>query len=128
MCIRDSKIAKTCVCTAALLTAIAALIQTLGNAQAAPGETAAATYASGTLRMTIPFRGLHPGAGRLTIEVLDPEDNVVGRTERRVDTPRGKGTWREEIALTPAPYLDDLVWHRVHYRFLYADQKNAALE
>src|ERR1019366_266556 len=114
---------------AALLTIAAALIlQSLDNAQAANGGTAVATYSSGTLRVTIPFHGLHPGGGDLTVEVLDPEDGVLGRAERRVDAAEGAGSWREEIQLAKAPSVDDLVWHRVRYRFIYADRKDAAVE
>src|SRR5450756_2229074 len=104
---------------AALLTIAAALIlQSLDNAQAAPGETAIATYTSGTLRVTIPFHGLHAGAGELTVEVLDPEDGVLGRAERRVDAAEGAGSWREEIsfdkALAKPPSVDDLAASYTH--------------
>src|SRR5271157_2140777 len=103
----------------AALSAIAAalILQSLDNAQASPGDRPAATYSGGTLRVVIPFRGLHPGAGQLTVEVLDPEDGVLGRAQRRVDVAEGAGSWREEITLDKAPSLDDMVWHRVRYRF-----------
>src|SRR5450759_1404357 len=128
-----NKTSKSFFFRAASLTIAAALIlQSLDNAQAAPGETAIATYTSGTLRVTIPFHGLHAGAGELTVEVLDPEDGVLGRASRRVDATQVAGSWREEIsfdkALAKPPSVDDLVWHRVRYRFIYADQKDAAFE
>ena len=114
---------------AALLAVVAALIfPSLENALAAAGDKPAATYSSGTLRVTIPFHGLHPGAGELTVEVLDPEDGVLGRAAHRVVVAEGAGSWREEIALAKAPSLDDLVWHRLRYRFTYADQKDAAAQ
>ena len=113
---------------ALLLVAAALTLQSFQNAEAAPGGIATATYSSGTLRVTIPFHGLHPGAGQLTVEVLDPEDAVLGRAEHRVDVVAAGGSWREEIQLAKPPSLDDLVWHRVRYRFLYVDQKDAALQ
>ena len=114
----------------AALSAIAAalLLQSLDNAQASPGDRASATYSGGTLRLTIPFRGLHPGAGELTVEVLDPEDGVLGSAQRRVEVAGAAGSWREEIPLDKAPSLDDMVWHRVRYRFTYADQKDATVQ
>ena len=114
--------------TALLAMAGALILQSLEYAQAAPGETAAATYSGGTLRVAIPFHGLHSGAGQLTVEVLDPEDGVLGRAEQRVDVAEGEGTWREEIPLAKPPSVDDLVWHRVRYRFIYADRQDAAVE
>lgn len=111
------------VCLAAAL-----LLKNMQDAQAAAGETATATYSSGTLRLAIPYHGLHAGAGQLSVEVLDPEDGILGRTARQVDLQAGSGTWREEIALAKATGLDELVWHRVRYRFQYAGQKDAAAQ
>src|ERR1022692_1811237 len=84
--------------TALLAMAGALILQSLEYAQAAPGETAAATYSGGTLRVAIPFHGLHSGAGQLTVEVLDPEDGVLGRAEQRVDVAEGEGTWARGAA------------------------------
>ena len=47
-------------------------------------KTAAVTYSNGTLHTAIPYQAAHAGAGQLTVEVLDPEDGVLGRVERRV--------------------------------------------
>ncbi len=123
------KTSKSVLFLAALLLIAAALtLQSFQKAEAAGSGIATATYSSGTLRVTIPFHGLHPGAGQLTVEVLDPEDAVLGRAERRVDAVAAGGSWREEIQLAKPPSLDDLVWHRLRYRFLYTDQKDAALQ
>ena len=94
---------------------------------AANGELAAATYSHGVLHVTIPYRATHAGAGQLIMEVVDPEDKVLGRAERHVEVADGKGRWQEEIKLATPLALDDLVWHRVRYRFEYADGNNAAL-
>jgi uncharacterized protein YfaS (alpha-2-macroglobulin family) len=61
------------------------------------------------------------------MEVLDPEDQVLGRAERRTDVARQDGQWDEEIKLEKPISVDDLAWHRLRYRFEYDDQ-NAALE
>jgi len=111
-----------------LLIACAAVRMSLQGVQAAGGDSAGATYSHGIVHITIPYRAPHNGAGQLTVEILDPEDNALGRSERRVQVDAGKGWWREDLKLTPAVALDDLVWHRLRYRFAYSDEKDAAIE
>src|SRR5437879_13239521 len=88
----------------------------------------AATYSHGILRATIPYVAPHAGAGRLTLEVLDPEDQIQGRIERSVNIESGKGTWQEDLKLTKALPTDDLVWHRLRYHFVYGDEKRPAIK
>jgi len=92
------------------------------------GPSAVATYAHGLLHLTIPYNAAHAGAGQLTIEILDPEDNVLGRAERHVEVAGGQGRWQDEIKLDKSLSLDDLVWHRVRYRLEYDDRRTAGLE
>ncbi|HXB22382.1 MAG TPA: MG2 domain-containing protein, partial [Candidatus Solibacter sp.] len=92
------------------------------------GEASGATYSHGVLHVAIPYHAVHAGAGQLILEVLDPEDQVLGRAQRNLDVAEGKGRWHEEIKLDRPLPLDDVVWDRVHYRFEYSDGKNAALE
>jgi hypothetical protein len=89
---------------------------------------AIATYSQGLLRLTIPYHAARAGAGQLTVEVLDPEDHVLGRAQQKIDLASGHGQWQEEIRLAKFLPLDDLVWHRVRYRFDYDDQKTSALQ
>jgi uncharacterized protein YfaS (alpha-2-macroglobulin family) len=84
-----------------------------------------ATYSQGLLHLSIPYHAARAGAGQLTMEVLDPEDNVLGRAERRVEVAEGQGQWQDAIKLEEPLPLDDLVWHRVRYRFEY-DGRNAS--
>ena len=53
-------------------------------------SSVAATYSHGILRATIPYVAAHPGAGKLTLEVLDPEDQTLGRVQRRVEIRKRK--------------------------------------
>jgi len=112
---------------AALLAAGIAVVL-LEPFQAAKGNTAVVTYTRGVLHVTIPYRAVHSGDGKLTVEVLDPEDKVLGRAETQVALGEGYGRWQEDIRLDKALGVDDLVWHRVRYRYVYDDQKGAALE
>ena len=87
-----------------------------------------ATYSQGTLHVTIPYRNVPVGAGQLTVEVVDPEDKVLGRSQHQAEIVGKRGFWREEIKLDQPLALDDLVWHRVRYHFDYSDAKEKALE
>ena len=92
-------------------------------------ENAAATYTRGNLAVTIPYHGASKGSGRLVAELLDPEDNVLGRTERGVDTGRGDGAWQVTIVPEKPIPFDEIVWQRLRYRFVYNDAGgNAAIE
>ena len=88
----------------------------------------AATYSHGLLHLNVAYHAAHAGSGQLTMEVLDPEDNVLGRAERHVKIAAGQGRWQDQIKLEKPLPLDDLVWHRVRYRFEYDDKQTAALE
>jgi len=112
--------------SAALTIAAAALI--FQATRASGDESASAIWSNGTLHVTIPYRAPHAGDGLLTVEVLDPEDHVLGKSEHRADAANGAGFWREDIKVTKALPLDDLVWHRVRYRFGYGEAKDAAVE
>jgi len=90
-----------------------------------PGRTLAATYIHGVLRCTIPYNAAVPGNGKLTIEVLDPEDNVLGSAERFLNVSAGNGTWAEDVKLYKTLALDDLVWQRLRYRFEYSSDHPA---
>src|SRR5260370_36396445 len=64
--------------------------------QAAKGNTAVVTYTRGGLHLTIPYHAVHSGGGKLTLEVLDPEDKVLGGTETQVAIGQGYRRWRED--------------------------------
>jgi hypothetical protein len=95
--------------------------------QAAKANTAVVTYTRGIVNVTIPYHSAHPGDGKLTVEVLDPEDKVLGRAQTQVSMREGDGRWQEKFRLDKSLGVDDLVWHRLRYRYEYNDQKTAAL-
>ena len=90
--------------------------------------TMAATYSQGSLHINIPYQATRAGSGQLTLEVLDPDDHVVGSATRRLQVAEGQGRWQDTIKLHKPVPLDDLVWHRVRYRFEYDGENNARLE
>jgi hypothetical protein len=50
-----------------------------------------ATYSRGVLHVTIPYVSQQAGAGRLSIEVLDPQDQPVSSLEKRVEVGAERG-------------------------------------
>jgi hypothetical protein len=108
---------------------VIAAIVTVQKFQAASGvATASATYSHGVLDLTIPYHAAHAGAGQLTVEILDPEDQILGSVDRSLDVAGGKGQWREKIKLAKPLAVDELVWQRVRYRFEYSDGKSPRID
>ena len=97
-------------------------------AQSRENGQVSATYVHGVLDVGVPYSAPRNGAGDLTVEVLDPEDRVVGGVNKPVYVRAGRGLPQEQIALHDGLPVDDLVWHRLRYRFAYADERSAALE
>ncbi|HEV2989220.1 MAG TPA: hypothetical protein VG759_12320 [Candidatus Angelobacter sp.] len=60
----------------------------------ANNETTGATYSHGVLHIAIPYKAVHAGAGQLTVEVLDPEDQILGRAQHDLEVAEGKGRWQ----------------------------------
>jgi uncharacterized protein YfaS (alpha-2-macroglobulin family) len=116
------------VCFAGLIVIGSAVMLRSFQADGRNGETVTASYSRGVLRVAIPYRAPHSGGGRLTIEVLDPEDHPVGSSDRRVDVSIGKGEWRDDLRLASALETKELVWHRLRYRFVYSEVKNSTIE
>ena len=86
------------------------------------------TYSHGVLQVTLPYDHQSAGEGELTVEVLDPEDRVLGRTKRHAEAEDGRGHWQQEVKLDKPLSPDEVVWQRLHYRFDYADSRRAAVE
>ncbi len=104
---------------------VIAAIVAVSPFEAAGGKLApSVTYSRGTLYLTVPYHADHDGSGRLTMEMLDPEDQILGQASRRASVAGGKGIWQEEIKLEKPIAFDELVWHRVRYRFEYGDGKD----
>ena len=110
------------------LVAVVTIFSLCTSEAGGPAPSLIATYAHGLLHVTIPYRGAETGAGQLTLELLDPEDRVLGRTERNIEVNASSGRWKDEIRLEKPLPVEDLVWHRLRYRFEYDDQKIAALQ
>jgi hypothetical protein len=91
-------------------------------------QQAAATYTHGSLSVTIPYHSVREGSGRLIAEILDPEDHVLGRVERKVNIANGDGSWQQIIIPEKPIPFEDIVWQRMRYRFEYNGDRLAAIE
>ena len=110
---------------ASLVLMAAALVQTFAGA----GNTGpSATYSHGVLRVVIPYRAAHEGSGRLRVEVVDPEDRVIGQIERPDEVIKGSSQFKAQLKLDKPLAMEELVWHRVRYGFRYDDGKVESLE
>lgn len=94
-----------------------------------PGKSElVATYSRGILHVSLPFLTPRNGSGELNIQVLDPEDHSVGTISQRIPVRTGSGLPDENIAIAGALSMDDLVWHRLRYRFTYSGDAKPAFE
>jgi uncharacterized protein YfaS (alpha-2-macroglobulin family) len=112
----------------ALILALTAIAVFAGRGGRGEEPFVTATYSKGALAVTVPYHTPRAGRGRLVVEILDPEDRVLGRVERSVDVVRGDGWLRQEVKLgKPLPF-DDVIWERLRYRFEYSGESGAAFE
>ena len=94
---------------------------------AAPTQPAA-TYTHGNLSVTIPYHSERAGAGRLITEILDPEDHILGRTERAVEIAKGDASWQQIVVpYKPIPF-EGIIWQRMRYRFEYTGNNLQAID
>lgn len=108
-----------------LVSASVAVFTTL--AQSRDTGPASATYVHGVLQVDLPFTAPRSGEGKLIVELLDPEDRVISAANTAVHVQAGRGFRPQNLTVPDALPVDDLVWHRLRYRFAYAKEKNAAL-
>ena len=121
----QSRCMTVCIFLVAAFIAAFALIAAQPSDVAANMESMSVTNSRGALHVTIPYRADHGGAGQLTLEVLDPEDQVVVRTQRHVEASAGHGHWQEDLKLEKPVPIESLVWHRLRYRFTFSDGDDA---
>ncbi len=99
---------------------IAATVAVQEFQAAGGGPPVSAIYSHGALNVALPYDAPQSGKGQLTIEILDPEEHVVGSSRRSVEVAAGKGIWREPVKLSKPLAMDELVWHRLRYVFEYS--------
>ena len=111
-----------------LAAATTAVIVRSYQARPAGDSGCTATYSHGTLRVNIPYEAAHPGGGQLIVDILDPEDASVGHVDKYLMLAESAGSWQEEVKLHTPLAMEDLMWHRLRYRFNYSDSRQPPLE
>ena len=86
-----------------------------------------ATYIHHALEITVPYQGVHQGAGRLEVTLLSPEDKVLARSESVVKASAASGIWEAELTPDYSIPFDDLVWERVRSRVFFEGEQTPAM-
>jgi hypothetical protein len=105
-----------------------AAVGMMDSLPAAKRDTPSATYSHGRLSVAIPYHAVTAGAGYLTLELLDPEDRILAQVTRYARVSEGKGSWQRNLRLEKPLPVEDLVWHRLRYRFEYGSGDGEPLE
>jgi uncharacterized protein YfaS (alpha-2-macroglobulin family) len=111
-----------------LVSATVAALTSRSLALSTETRPVSAKYVQGVLRVSIPYNAPRTGEGSLLVEVLDPEDRPAVEIDRHADANAGHGFWNRELVLPKNLPFDELVWHRLRYRFTYAEEKAAPIE
>ena len=101
------------------------LAAALGNAEP---KTISAVYSHNTLSLSVPYEAAHSGGAELRVEVLTPEDHVIGEAEHKANVAEGAGVWNAKVELNESTTLDELVWHRVRFTLRYENQTQLDVE
>ncbi|MGA7343007.1 MAG: MG2 domain-containing protein [Terracidiphilus sp.] len=107
---------------------VALAVGLLARGGKASSQTMTATYVRNKIVLTIPYHAARAGSGTLTVELLDPEDKVLGSTEQDARTAEGDGEWNLEFAAQQPLAFEDLVWERIRYRYVYRGETNPSFE
>ncbi len=98
------------------------------NAGNAEPSTIAAVYFRNALTFSVPYEATHNGETELKLELLSPEDHVLGEVTRHKRVTQGREVWNASIVLGERMTLDELVWQRVRFTLRYENQASPDLE
>jgi uncharacterized protein YfaS (alpha-2-macroglobulin family) len=98
---------------------------TVGNAES---KTIFAVYFRDALSFSVPYEAAHSGEAEMKLELLSPEDRVLGEVKRQKRVAEGGAVWNARMVLRDPMTLDELVWQRVRFTLRYNDQAAADIE
>ena len=101
------------------------LAATFGNLES---RTISAVYFRDALAFSLPYEAAHGGEAELKLELLSPEDRVLGEVKRHKRVTEGSGVWNARMVLGERMTLDELVWQRVRFTLRYENQTSPDLE
>ena len=98
---------------------------TFGNVEPRP---ISAIYFRDALAFSVPYEAAHSGEAELKLELLSPEDHVLGEVKRHKRVTEGSAVWNARMVLGEGMTLDELVWQRVRFTLRYENQTSPDLE
>ena len=98
---------------------------TFGNPES---KTISAVYFRDALSISVPYEAAHSGETELKLELLSPEDRVLGEVRHRKRVAEGSAVWNARMVLREPMTLDELVWQRVRFALRYNDQPAPDIE
>jgi len=101
------------------------LASTFGNVES---RTISAVYFRDALAFSMPYEAAHSGEAELKLELLNPEDRVLGEVKRHKRVTEGSAVWNVRVVLGEQMTLDELVWQRVRFTLRYENQTSPDLE
>ena len=91
-------------------------------------RTISAVYFRDAFAFSVPYEAAHSGEAELKLELLSPEDHVLGEVKSRKRVNEGSAVWNARMVLGERMTLDELVWQRVRFTLRYEDQTSPDLE
>src|SRR5580693_6440544 len=91
-------------------------------------RTISAVYFRDALAFSLPYEAAQGGEAELKLELLSPEDRVLGEVKRHKRVTEGNGVWNARMVLGERMTLDELVWQRVSFTLRYENQTSPDLE
>jgi hypothetical protein len=101
------------------------LATTFGNVES---TTISAVYFRNALAFSVPYDAPHSGEAELKLELLSPEDHVLGEVTRHKRLTEGIAVWNARMVLGERMTLDELVWQRMRFTLRYENQTSPDLE
>lgn len=91
-------------------------------------RTISAVYFRDAFAFSVPYEAAHSGEAELKLELLSPEDHVLGEVKSRNRVSEGSAVWNARMVLSERMTLDELVWQRVRFTLRYENQTSPDLE
>ncbi len=110
-----------------LLLAVVLLALT-SAANSAQLKTISAVNAHNALSVSVLYQASQKGEAELRVEVLSPEDRVLGEVSQWVNLARGTAVWNAKIALREPLRMDELIWQRVRFTLRCKNQPVADVQ
>jgi uncharacterized protein YfaS (alpha-2-macroglobulin family) len=82
--------------------------------------TISAAYVHNALSLTIRYDAARDGEAELGVDVLSPEDEVLGSATKTLQVAQGSAVWNPEVRLAQTLPLDEVIWQRVRFTLRYA--------